>query len=197
MKYVIYKHTTPSGKVYIGITSQNVNRRWRNDGSGYNLQMFYRAIKKYGWNNIKHEILIKGLTREEAEQKEIELIKQYKSNNPKFGYNIDLGTKHSENHTNKAIKNRRSYKKENNPFYGKHWTEEQLKNQFKNRRSYKGSSNPNAKRVICVETGETFDSLKEVCIKFNISKPLLIGVLKGKYKQAKGNTFEYLKEVAC
>lgn len=44
---------------------------------------------------------------------------------------------------------------------------------------------------------ETFDSLKEVCIKFNISKPLLVGVLKGKYKQAKGNTFKYLKEVAC
>lgn len=27
-KWTVYRHTSPSGKVYIGITSQNVERRW-------------------------------------------------------------------------------------------------------------------------------------------------------------------------
>ena len=42
--YIVYKHTTPNNKMYIGITMQNVNRRWRN-GDGYKDSIFfYRAI---------------------------------------------------------------------------------------------------------------------------------------------------------
>ena len=51
----------------------------------------YNAIKKYGWENVKHEILYKNLTKEEAEQKEIELIKFYNSTDDNFGYNIEKG----------------------------------------------------------------------------------------------------------
>lgn len=89
-KYCVYKHIIPNNKVYIGITSISPESRWKN-GNGYKNQMFYRAIQKYGWNNIRHEILFEELTKEEAEQKEIELIKQYNSTNGKFGYNIDNG----------------------------------------------------------------------------------------------------------
>ena len=79
--YIVYKHTSPSNKVYIGITSQTPERRWRKDGKGYKTHIyFWNAIKKYGWNNFKHEVLFSGLTKEEAEQKEIELIAYYKSN---------------------------------------------------------------------------------------------------------------------
>lgn len=48
MNYIVYKHTTPNYKVYIGITSyKNVNQRWR-DGEGYKQNKhFYSAIKKY------------------------------------------------------------------------------------------------------------------------------------------------------
>lgn len=92
MNYTVYKHTFPNNKVYIGITSQTVNRRWRN-GEGYkNKQdLIYRAIHKYGWENIKHEILYTNLTKEEAETKEVELIKLYKSTNNKYGYNVESG----------------------------------------------------------------------------------------------------------
>lgn len=91
MAYTVYKHTTPNGKVYIGITRQKPVNRWLN-GKGYQKQeYFYNAILKYGWDNIKHEILFEGLTKEEAEEKEVELIKQYKSANRKYGYNIANG----------------------------------------------------------------------------------------------------------
>lgn len=60
--YVVYKHTTPSGKVYVGITGQKPARRWQN-GYGYkDNEHFYRAIRKYGWENIKHEIVCAGLS---------------------------------------------------------------------------------------------------------------------------------------
>lgn len=79
MNWVVYRHTSPSGKVYIGITS-DVNKRWANNGLKYCCKntTFCRAIRKYGWTNFKHEILFSDLTKEEACLKEIELIKQYK-----------------------------------------------------------------------------------------------------------------------
>lgn len=95
-RYCVYKHTSPSGKVYIGITSLKTNVRWAN-GLGYrNQKVFYRAIQKYGWDNFLHEILFVDLTEDEAKNKEVELIKQYKSNctkwqNPAYGYNSTDG----------------------------------------------------------------------------------------------------------
>lgn len=46
--WIIYEHISPSGKVYIDITSQNVERRWKN-GMGYaSSPYFFGAIVKYG-----------------------------------------------------------------------------------------------------------------------------------------------------
>lgn len=117
--YSVYKHTTPSGKVYIGVTSRSPDVRWRN-GRGYvDNEYFSRAIQKYGWENIDHEILYVGLTKEEAEQKEIKLISRYMSNQRAFGYNIEnggtLSGKHSE-YTRNKISN--ALKGERNPRYG-------------------------------------------------------------------------------
>ncbi len=89
--YTVYMHTAPNGKVYIGITSVEPTKRW-DSGHGYKkCQRFFYAIRKYGWGNIKHEILHTGLTKEEAENKEIELIKLFNSTNPEKGYNIANG----------------------------------------------------------------------------------------------------------
>lgn len=99
--YTVYMHTSPSGKRYIGITSQNPpRRRWRNGEAYKNNKHFANAIKAYGWDNFEHEILFEKLTKEEAEQKEIELISYYNSTNQNKGYNIANGGnsigKHSE-----------------------------------------------------------------------------------------------------
>ena len=108
--YIVYKHTCPNGKIYIGITSQHPNSRWRN-GDGYiSNDHFYRAIKKYGWENIKHEILFKGLTKEESEKKEIELIALYNSTNPEIGYNMREGGSTSSFSEDSIEKMRQSHK---------------------------------------------------------------------------------------
>ena len=89
-EYCVYKHTAPNGKVYIGQTCKKPTERWAN-GFGYRHQMFYKAIQKYGWDRIAHEILFEGLSKEEADKKEIELISYYDSANPNKGYNIAFG----------------------------------------------------------------------------------------------------------
>lgn len=90
-KYIVYKHTCPNSKIYIGITNQKAEYRWGNNGNGYKNQLFYRAIQKYGWDNITHEILYSELSREEAEKYEKELINTFKSYDRQYGYNIDYG----------------------------------------------------------------------------------------------------------
>lgn len=90
-RWCVYIHITPSNKVYVGITSQNPIKRW-NNGLGYNRQMyFYRAILKYGWDNIRHEIIISGVSGEEAKHLEKYYISLYQANNPDFGYNLTSG----------------------------------------------------------------------------------------------------------
>lgn len=90
--FTVYIHHTPNNKVYVGITQKKVFARWGKDGSGYsNQQLFWRAIQKYGWDNIEHEIVAENLSKEEACQMEIDLIAKYKSNNPDYGYNISFG----------------------------------------------------------------------------------------------------------
>lgn len=89
-EYSVYMHRFPNGKVYIGITKYPVKHRWAR-GEGYSHQPVYKAIKKYGWENIEHIILFSGLTKEEAEEKEIELIEKYHATDRGHGYNIEEG----------------------------------------------------------------------------------------------------------
>jgi group I intron endonuclease len=127
-EYCVYRHTSPSGKVYIGITCQNPIRRWAH-GHGYrNNPYFSRAILKYGWDNFTHEVLFSGLSKEDACEKEIELIRFHKSNNEDYGYNISsggefptTGRKLSDEEKRKLSECRRG---EKHPFYGKKLSEE-------------------------------------------------------------------------
>ena len=89
--YFVYKHINKiNNKIYIGLTKQLPEKRWGVEGKNYKKSCphFWNAIIKYGWDNFKHIIVAENLTKEEAEQLEIKLIKEYKSNNRKFGYNI-------------------------------------------------------------------------------------------------------------
>lgn len=97
-KFSIYRHTSPSGKCYIGITSVKPSYRWGVNGSNY-LKLtkrglpkhpaFYNAIVKYGWANIKHEILFTNVNKTRACKLEQDLIRHYKNLN--LSYNVTDG----------------------------------------------------------------------------------------------------------
>lgn len=88
----IYKHTFPNNKVYIGLTKQPHNQRFRN-GLGYeSCPLMNNAINKYGWSNVVTDWLETELTTlEEACQLEQYYIKLYKSNQSEYGYNLANG----------------------------------------------------------------------------------------------------------
>ena len=124
--FSVYMHTFPNGKVYIGITSTSPYKRW-NGGLGYKSQtLMFRAITKYGWDNIRHEVLFDGLTQNEAEAAEKRLISEHNADNAAYGYNVEpggnAGKKLAESTKQKISESRNG--KRWDYFRGRHHTEE-------------------------------------------------------------------------
>lgn len=99
----IYKLTSPSGKSYIGQTirsigdrfKQHVNRARLDDKLG--CTYLNAAIKKYGFDNFKHEILLE-INNKLLDEYEIKFIDAYNTLEPN-GYNLTKGghtTQYSE-----------------------------------------------------------------------------------------------------
>ena len=92
-KYCVYMHINKiNNKIYIGMTSRNAEQRWGSNGYNYSTQIhFWNAIKKYGWDNFEHVILLDQLTKEEACKIEILLIALFNTQNINYGYNVSPG----------------------------------------------------------------------------------------------------------
>lgn len=102
--YVIYMHKNKiNNKVYIGQTNKaKASYRWGINGSGYKTQpKFYRAIKKYGWNNFEHIILEENIFLNNIDLKEQYYINKY--NSIKNGYNCQKGGINKKPITNRKI----------------------------------------------------------------------------------------------
>lgn len=185
--YIVYVHTFPNNKKYVGITCQNINRRWRN-GDGYIGQVVHDAIIKYGWDNIQHEIIKTGLSKEDAENLEIELIKKYHSLSHENGYNVENGgnaTKNLDESTKKKIgdANRGKQTGENHWHYGQHWSDEVKKKLSDAHKGKKMSKESSEKKSIKMRgennpmygtkmTPEHKEKLQKACVKAT-SKPVV------------------------
>lgn len=143
--WCVYRLVSPSGKVYIGITSQKPELRW-NGGKNYKLcTYFYNAILKYGWSNIIHEIILSGISKEHAIYTEKYLIKWYKLHN--ISYNLTDG---GEGNLGLTLSEEAKYKisvanqGKPSPNKGKHLSEEtRLKISNSRKGKYTGKDNPN------------------------------------------------------
>ena len=144
--WCVYKHTNKiNGKIYIGITSQNPYRRWKN-GRGYSHNKhFESAIKQYGWNNFEHEILIDNLSEDMAGKYEIILIRQYNCRDKNYGYNKADGGEIGNKGLSPTLETKKKISK---TLTGRKmvYTEEGLKNKIE---KVSGSNNCNAKAVVC------------------------------------------------
>lgn len=88
--FIVYMHKNIiNGKAYIGMTSQP-EKRWK-PYSYKRCPAFNSAIQKYGWENFEHIILADGLSKEEAQKMEVEMIKKYNTRNKEYGYNLAHG----------------------------------------------------------------------------------------------------------
>lgn len=129
--YYVYLHESPSEKVYVGITRTSLRKRWQK-GKGYltgSQPLFEKAIRKYGWDNFRHKIVLEGVSIREAKYTEKYLIRWYKLHNK--SYNITDGGDNTSPNIN--------HKGKNNPMYGRHETNPMY--------GIKGSDNPNSIRI--------------------------------------------------
>ena len=90
-KFIVYMLTSPNGKQYCGYSSNIKNRQSRNGNEYERNTSIYKAIKKYGQENMRKEILFVFDNKEEALLKEKEVIEQYDLLNPDKGYNLVPG----------------------------------------------------------------------------------------------------------
>lgn len=99
-KWIIYCITnTENNKKYVGQTTKTLQERWKghiaesNNKSvqGY-VTVFKRAIRKYGIDKFKLEILEENIeTAEDANEKEIMYIREHKTHVNYGGYNMTVG----------------------------------------------------------------------------------------------------------
>lgn len=107
----LYRLTFPNGKYYIGVTV-NVYKRFRRhrynalNHRGKNTPL-YNAIRKYGWEVIRKEVLLAGEPPWVLQEEVIQILR-HRSQETSYGYNISpggtapmLGRKHSELTRNK------------------------------------------------------------------------------------------------
>ena len=222
MSYCVYKHTFPNGKVYIGITCMKPEHRWKKNGKGYLEKkndnycqpLMAYAVLKYGWKNVKHEILFENLTKEEAEQKEIELISYYKSNQKEYGYNISnggncIGT-HSDESKKKMSKSRKGrifseeHKKKISEANRKRWTPElskavgeKVREKAKGRKAAKETKDKMAKAhskaVRCIETNVIYCSAVEAYEQTHINRSSIGKCCRKEKSTAGGYHWEFVE----
>jgi group I intron endonuclease len=217
----IYKITNPKGKIYIG-QSTNIEDRWKkghkySSGCGVKLK---NSFKKYGWENHKKEILEECIVEylSERETYWIEYYNSYKkglnstSKGGIQGYKDEQWRKtHSE-----GLKGRKgvwkgkkrpehsTFLKENGSGLSYERTQEHKDNLSKKltgtkfskeicKKISKNKIGKNTKKIICLETKQIFNSIKECSDYLNISKGCICSFVKGKYPYPtlRGYTFNY------
>jgi group I intron endonuclease len=286
---VIYKITNNiNNKIYIGQTIHTFDKRYWNNLYKYTHNIYLkRAIKKYGIENfhIDKEVYI-AYSKEELDKKEKELIKLYKCNNKKYGYNYLSGGHNGTHNAESRKKISEAQKGQLNHMYGKYGKEnpkysrvpmncsycgkeiEVLKSNIKRSKHHycsieckkkdhkniipkkqsakievkcsncdktfmkypsqikgkkyiycsrecqaehykilnKGDNNPNsgngekikggkngrAKKVLCITTGEIFESARDAEIKYSISRGLVQACCRKEQKTSKGMEWEYI-----
>ena len=148
---------------YIGKTQQKLKiRMWAH--KNHNEYYLGRAVKKYGWENFKIEILEECTNVDELNEREIFWIKHFNTKIPN-GYNLTDGGEGTS---------------------GRICSEESRKLRSKN--------NPRKRAVRCLDTGEIFESAVEAAGHFNILPSTICSVCKGKVIRSGGMKFEYLDQ---
>ena len=204
---LIYKITNLiNGKVYVGQTKRTLEERMSEHARKGKLPIDY-AIKKCGIENFSVEEIDKAETQKELDEKEIKWVAFYDCIKPN-GYNLTkgskrtIGYKHTEEAKQKMSKSKLGiFAGDKNPFYGKHHSEEQKKKWSESRKGLKHVAPEKVvnirkshfkKTVMCIETGEIFDTIIKAAEKYNIKATHITRVCKGKRKSTGGYHWQYV-----
>lgn len=187
-KYTVYIHANKvNNKRYVGITSQSLERRWR-QGFGYKRNHhFFRAIEKYGWDNFEHIVVKENISLKEAAELEKLLITQYNTTDKKRGYNKSSGGEASAK-GNRFHLSEEQKKRQREAMTGKPKSEA-----HKKALSAARSGKPNFKKrrpVVCVETGVIYSGVNEAKTETHIEH--ISRACNGKLKTAGGYHWRFI-----
>jgi len=196
----IYKITSPSKKIYVG-QSIDIERRFKEYKKfqcNQSLKL-YNSLKKHGYENHIFEIL-EECSKPQLNEKEENYILSFNSHID--GLNIKLASKPAW--TGKKRPEHSEFLKKNGSGLSYIRTQEHkdnLKEKLSGRKLSKelcekiskNKIGKKTKKIICIETQQIFNSIKECSENLNISKGCICSFVKGKYlyPTLKGFTFKY------
>ena len=186
--FIVYMHVNRiNKKIYIGIThySENPNRRWISGKGYFRNKHFSDAINKYGWEAFEHIIVAEHLTKKEACELEQHLIREYRTQDKKYGYNITNGGeffRHTEESKRLMSENRK----------GKGLQKFSEEHKQKLREHHSGGSE--CKGVKCTETGQIFKSINDAARYVKINKKMISNCCNNipHYNTAGGYHWEFI-----
>lgn len=206
--FCVYEHICPNGKRYIGITGKPPHLRWGKNGTGYKAhnQHFFNAICKYGWDNIIHNIIAEGITKECACEIEQNLIKKYKTNDRNYGYNKSAGGECSGYGVKRVI-SEETRQKISGSQKGRKLSPESIKKRVESRKGYTHSGETRNKiseatkiPVLLFSINDEYiaeyESILEASIQTGIAKQNICKCCKGFRNTAGGYKWKYKIEGA-
>lgn len=217
--HIVYKATSPSGKIYIGYTHYTLKDRIKlhfQEANKGTKRPFCNALRRYG-KSIKWEIVCTYQNEQYAFNRESYFIKLYDTYNSPLGYNCTTGGQ--GNPGLKRLSQRTPLIDNNGVIYsGATEVSEKLKIPFSSvvnavRHGYwcKGyyfskykqgmnsaklpkTTPKRSRKIVNNTTGEVFDQIRDASEKYGISEQLIGRVCRGIRKSTGGYSFSYLTE---
>lgn len=160
---IIYKITNKiNGKVYIGQTTQSIEKRWKGHYSKAFYEqkstVIYNAIRKYGPENFTIEEIDGANSLSELNYLETHYIYKYESLAPN-GYNLSSGGRNKKHHYSTIIKLR---------------------------------NNNNNNKIYCIDNSTVYSSISEASRELKIPRKIINDNVLGKIDTAYGLVFQFV-----
>ena len=156
-----------NNKMYVGYTGRKPEVRWKN-GRGYRFNESLTAdIQRYGWDYFRTTVVAKNVDEETARNFEYYLVRYYDLQNPEKGYNLNNGgffgakgrVYTPEQRKRRSEISKAAYKRDDE--YRKQRAREATLGTHRTEAEKKNLSEKLGKKVLCVETGEVYCSIRE------------------------------------
>jgi group I intron endonuclease len=178
-KHIVYvTQNMVNMKMYVGVHScVDLDDGYLGSGT-----LLKKAIKKYGEENFTREVLYVFSNKKDAYKKEAEIVQEFIVESEEF-YNLTKGGRCLDMNWDIREKISQSRKGKttgkDNPMYGKTHSEE-VRKKIADREYATGKDHFAAKKIICVETKEVFNSITEAGIA-HITRAIKNGTSAGGY----------------
>ncbi len=199
--YTIYLWKANGIPKYVGSTSLTITKRIQLHYISCKKSVIYKYVREHPNEEFSYVAIDYANTKEEAFEKEEFWTEFYRERYSML--NIFTGPIPDDNTKRKISE---ATKGNNNPFFGKHHTEESKKKMSEARKGKKkseefkkylsdmfaGKNNPSARKVRIKESNQIFESIKECAEFLNVSRPTISNAIKRKSKVKRKYTIEYI-----